>query len=83
MNPRLRALVSPLNFAGYLAWGAIGFEMLLAHQPADNGVSLPLAAVAALKPQTVAAVTVQRGAQPLQLDLTVAQRPRAQRRAGE
>ncbi len=42
-----------------------------------------LAAVAALKPQTVAAVTVQRGAQPLQLDLTVAQRPRAQRRAAE
>ncbi len=48
MNDRLRALLSPLNFAGYLAWGAIGFEMLLAHQPADNGASLPLATVAAL-----------------------------------
>jgi serine protease DegQ len=42
-----------------------------------------LAAVAALKPQAVAAVTVQRGAQALQLNLTVAQRPRAQRRAVE
>jgi serine protease DegQ len=42
-----------------------------------------LAAVAALKPQTVAAVTVQRGAQALQLNLTVAQRPKAQRRAAE
>ena len=42
-----------------------------------------LAAVAALKPQTVAAVAVQRGAQPLQLSLTVAQRPRAARRAAE
>ena len=42
-----------------------------------------LAAVAALKPQTVANVAVQRGAQPLQLSLTVAQRPRAQRRAAE
>jgi len=42
-----------------------------------------LAAVAALKPQATAGVTVQRGAQALQLSLTVAQRPRAQRRAGE
>jgi Do/DeqQ family serine protease len=42
-----------------------------------------LAAVAALKPQSVASVAVQRGAQQLQLNLTVAQRPRAQRRAGE
>jgi signal transduction histidine kinase len=48
MNPRLRALVSPLNFAGYLAWGAIGFEMLLAHDPAETGLAVPLAAVAAL-----------------------------------
>jgi hypothetical protein len=39
--------------------------------------------VAALKPQAVAAVTVQRGAQAVQLNLTVAQRPRAQRRAVE
>jgi len=42
-----------------------------------------LAAVAALKPQTVAAVAVQRGSQALQLNLTVAQRPKAQRRAME
>jgi Do/DeqQ family serine protease len=42
-----------------------------------------LAAVAALKPKTVATVAVQRGAQALQLNLTVAQRPKAQRRAAE
>jgi Do/DeqQ family serine protease len=42
-----------------------------------------LAAVAALKPQTAASVAVQRGAQALQLNLTVAQRPKAQRRAAE
>ena len=42
-----------------------------------------LAAVAALKPQTVAQVMVQRGTQPLLLNLTVAQRPVRQRRAAE
>jgi serine protease DegQ len=42
-----------------------------------------LAAVAALTPRTVATVAVQRGAQSLQLNLTVAQRPKAQRRAAE
>jgi len=42
-----------------------------------------LAAVAALKPQTVAQVVVQRGAQPLLLNLTVAQRPVRQQRAAE
>jgi Do/DeqQ family serine protease len=42
-----------------------------------------LAAVAALKPQTVTNVAVQRGAQAVQLSLTVAQRPKAQRRATE
>jgi Do/DeqQ family serine protease len=42
-----------------------------------------LAAVAALKPQTLAGVRVQRGTQQLQLDLTVAQRPKAQRRGAE
>ncbi len=46
MNPRLKTLLSPLNFAGYLAWGAIGYEMQLSHDPADTGV--PLAALAAL-----------------------------------
>jgi serine protease DegQ len=42
-----------------------------------------LAAVAALKPQSDASIAVQRGDQTLQLELTVAQRPRAQRRAAE
>ena len=42
-----------------------------------------LAAVAALRPQTVAQVAVQRGAQPLLLNLTVAQRPARQQRAAE
>jgi S1-C subfamily serine protease len=42
-----------------------------------------LAAVAALKPQTAANVSVQRGSQVLQLNLTVAQRPKAPRRAME
>ena len=42
-----------------------------------------LAAVAALKPRSVAQVTVQRGAQPLQLNLTVAQRPVQTRRSAE
>jgi len=42
-----------------------------------------LAAVAALQPQTVTRVAVQRGAQALQLDLTVAQRPKLQRRSVE
>ena len=42
-----------------------------------------LAAVAALKPRSVAHVTVPRGAQPLQLNLTVAQRPVQTRRSAE
>jgi serine protease DegQ len=42
-----------------------------------------LAIVAALKPKAVASVAVQRGAQALQLNLTVGQRPKAQRRAAE
>ena len=42
-----------------------------------------LAIVAALKPKGVASVAVQRGAQALQLNLTVGQRPKAQRRAAE
>ena len=42
-----------------------------------------LAAVAALRPQTVAQVAVQRGAQPLLLNLTVAQRPVRQQRVAE
>jgi Do/DeqQ family serine protease len=42
-----------------------------------------LAIVAALKPKAVAIVAVQRGTQALQLNLTVAQRPKAPRRAAE
>ena len=42
-----------------------------------------LAAVAALKPRTVAQVAVQRGTQPLLLNLNVAQRPALQRRSTE
>jgi Do/DeqQ family serine protease len=42
-----------------------------------------LTAVAALKPQSEATVDVQRGAQSLQLRLTVAQRPKLARRAAE
>ena len=42
-----------------------------------------LAAVAALKPQTTAPVAVKRGAQSLQLNLLVAQRPKVTRRAND
>ena len=41
MNDRLRTLLSPLNFAGYLAWGAIGFEILVSRgsaAPGENAV---------------------------------------------
>ncbi len=50
--------------------------------PVSNTAEL-LAAVASLKPQSVAAVSVQRGTQALQLNLTVAQRPKLQRRPAE
>lgn len=48
MNDRLRKLLSPLNFAGYLAWGAIGFEMLVARGPGAAAQTGSLAAVAGL-----------------------------------
>jgi signal transduction histidine kinase len=48
MNARLRTLLSPLNFAGYLAWGAIGFEMLFAHGPQSGPTALPFALKATL-----------------------------------
>ena len=48
-------------------------------RPVANTSEL-LAAVAALKPQSTAVVTVQRGAQALALTVTVAQRPPAKRR---
>ena len=49
-------------------------------RPVANTTQL-LNAVAALKPGSEAAIGVQRGAQALQLKLTVGQRPPAQRRA--
>ena len=48
-----------------------------------NNTAELLAAVAALQPQTVTSVAVQRGPQALELNLTVAQRPRLQRRTAE
>jgi len=56
--------------------------MAIAGTAVGNTAEL-LAAVAALKPQTTTQVAVQRGAQPLILNLQVAQRPRQQRRAAE
>jgi serine protease DegQ len=50
---------------------------------AVNNTAQLLAAVAALRPQTVTQVAVQRGAQPLLMNLTVAQRPVRQQRAAE
>ncbi len=59
-------------------------DVVLAIAGADiSNTAELLAAVAALRPQTVAPVKVQRGAQVMQLNLTVAQRPRAPRRATE
>jgi serine protease DegQ len=59
-------------------------DVVLAIGGAEVGNSAQLlAAVAALKPHSVAAVSVQRGAQTLQLSLNVAQRPKMQRRAAE
>jgi serine protease DegQ len=49
-------------------------------RPVANTTQL-LNAVAALKPGSEAAIGVQRGAQALQLKLTVGQRPPTQRRA--
>jgi Do/DeqQ family serine protease len=51
----------------------------IGEKPVANTSEL-LAAVAALKPQAAAVVTVQRGAQSLDLQLVVAQRPKPQRR---
>ena len=48
-----------------------------------NNTAELLAAVAALQPQTTTSVAVQRGPQALELNLTVAQRPRLQRRTAE
>src|SRR6187200_1868309 len=33
MPPRLQRLLSPLNFAGYLAWAAIGYELAVHRDP--------------------------------------------------
>jgi len=50
MNERLKALLSPLNFAGYLAWGAIGWELLFAgwSPPAWLAAPPPMALLAAM-----------------------------------
>jgi S1-C subfamily serine protease len=49
----------------------------VADQPVTNTAQL-LSAVAALRPQSEAAIGVQRGDKTLQLKVTVAQRPKAQ-----
>ena len=41
MNKRLKALLSPLNFAGYLAWGAIGWELLFAGGSSPDWLAAP------------------------------------------
>jgi S1-C subfamily serine protease len=54
----------------------------VADQPVANTAQL-LAAVAALKPDSQAPIAVQRGERTLQLQVTVAQRPRLAQRAAE
>ena len=41
MNQRLKALLSPLNFAGYLAWGAIGWELMFAGWSSPDWLAAP------------------------------------------
>jgi signal transduction histidine kinase len=50
MNPRLKVLLSPLNFAGYLAWGAIGWELVFTRwpTPAWLGAEAPMLLLVAL-----------------------------------
>jgi signal transduction histidine kinase len=51
MNPALKQLVSPINFAGYLAWAAIGWELVYTSwsPPAWlGGQALPVAVLAGL-----------------------------------
>lgn len=62
-----------------MAHGSTSFSrwLLSTDTPVANTAQL-LGAVAALKPQSEAAIGVQRGGEALQLTVTVAQRPRAQ-----
>jgi len=39
MDARLKVLLSPLNFAGYLAWGAIGWELLYSRGRPAGGLA--------------------------------------------
>ena len=41
MNQRLKALLSPLSFAGYLAWGAIGWELMFAGWSSPTWLASP------------------------------------------
>jgi signal transduction histidine kinase len=41
MHERLKALLSPLNFAAYLAWAAIGWELLFARWTAPAWLAAP------------------------------------------
>ncbi|HEX4854304.1 sensor histidine kinase [Arenimonas sp.] len=45
MNERLKVLLSPLNFAAYIAWAAIGWELLFARwSPPPGGLAWPASA---------------------------------------
>lgn len=50
MNERLKVLLSPLNFAGYIAWGGIGWELLFSRWTPPGGLAFeaPNALLAAL-----------------------------------
>jgi signal transduction histidine kinase len=50
MNDRLKQLVSPMNFAGYLAWAAIGWELVYStwSPPAWLAQPVPAPALAAM-----------------------------------
>ena len=41
MQERLRTLLSPLNFAAYLAWGAIGWELLFTRWDTPGWLGAP------------------------------------------
>ena len=72
--------------AGVLAKAGGRLEALAAPDPVEAlGINdrKQLAAVAALKPQAQAAIAVQRGERALELQVTVAQRPRVQAKRPE
>lgn len=41
MNERIRSLFSPLSFAGYLAWGAIGWELVFTRSTTPDWLATP------------------------------------------